>query len=1207
MANFYSPGWDVPPNGGAGYRLLLRATVQAQNPEANTSTVRFELYLEKDRSFSGFYGYTDTEWSLTVDGTPIDGSLGVAVPSGPWTKWLGWLLSDKTVTIVHDSDGGKVLNFSAHYDGADTGWAIGFIELAGALDLGSLVRATVPTVAPSPAAVGATVTVNLPRVVGTYKHDVTWVSGNLSGTIGTDLDTVTTWTVPDVMGEFPGDLKAPITITVVTKTGVGGTALGSKQVTLFVQEPPAPPTINAYDPAAVLDIRVRRVVYTEDDEWVATETVDASGVTLVDPASATATSSITLNKIVAIDYPEQSVIDIDVWDGENWRFTNHRFVLNRNDGDDIDPVKAFTFSGTEFIDYMLGVAYTQKDYEWENVTPGKIMADLISDAKGRGWGPRMGVNFSATKTSLDETWANTIPERKVSKGTPLSQVLDGLVTDGFAEYRTRYNTNTAWLTLLNPGTGDSFTDVGAPVVVNFALADLSRAPRRGDASKRITRVTVAGDDKIQQTRERAPFDSSVFGALEGWVSASGVTTDAAAQTVGDNALRDNFAVVSERTFEYDNTAAPQYHPYLRFAPGDWVLIPQGDGIAADRVSQVTIDKRIDSFKITALTGDRILSGMASLAKRQSAQVGGSISGGNGTSPSPLDSRIPSAPVVDEITSEGYWNLDGAARSSVTLSWAAITEALNGANIPVDLYEVWSRAALGEEWALRATTDELVVTMENFDPLSALKFRVRGRSAAGIFGEFSEDQEITTAQPTTDLDGPDLADLYTDGVGGIYAVWGGTLDGVPAPSRVAYVVAELSSDGGTTYVAEGTPIVAAGTIQINKSGAWGDYEVRLRAFDRLGNPGDASDPQSITITDPHFDPATPAAPTGLSGTAGAAWGVSGYLPEAWIDLTWDLVDEDTDGNPVEVVGYDVLGLRSDESVERFLTSTATNAARLTVGNGELWRYRVRATSNFGGVGAPSDAIDITADATISAASAPTAPVLDQYAGLLRIKWSGGGMVPQIKYVYAAISTTLGGTYVRAGMPLQGAGEIVVPGLATDQEYYAKIIMVDELGTTSASAAAGPILLLPITGVTIQTSEVANTGIKITNSGLTAYDVSGNPTFVLNADTGEVWIAPYDAVFDLGASGVAATTGSATTGIAISSANSSFNTFIHPSGVQIRNDQTALSWWEADASDAGLVNFFSPRAAVGTRLRVGDYEFLKEAKPTGSRLVVRYKGL
>lgn len=1199
--NFYS-GWYSVPNGGAKYRLRLTCVLAGQDVAANTSTVDWYLVIEKDRSFSGFYLYT-ASWDVVVDSISSASGSGQN-PSAPWTRNSQHTVTQGRSAITHGTNGKKNLAVSGYWHRTANGWSPGNMDVAGSFDLPDIARATVPTVTPSPAAVGATVTISLPRAVGTYKHDVTWVSGNLSGTVGTDLDDSTTWTVPDVMDEFPGEPSAPIVLTVVTKTGVGGTVLGAKQLTLFAKEPPAPPTITPYDPSNILDIRVRQVTYA-DDEWLARDTVEATGIQAVIPASATSTCTVTLNKIVAIDYPEQSIVDLDVWDGENWVFSQHRFVLNRADGDDVDPAKAFNFSGTEFIDYMMTVGYTQRDWEWANATPGQIMADLIADAKTRGWGPRMELNFSATETSYGETWANTIPERKVSKGTPLSQVLDGLVTDGYLEYRTRYGSNNAYLVALNPGTGQSFTDVGAPSVINLALAELSRAPRRGDSSKRITRVTVTGDDTVQRTRERAPFDVDVFGALEGWVSASGVSTDAGADAVGDNALRDNFAVVSERTFEYDNTISPQYYPILRYVPGDWLLIPSSDGPMVDRVAQVTIDKQLDSFKITALTGDRILSGTASLAKRQSAQVGGSISGGNGSTPSPLDSRIPDEPVVIDITSEGYWNLDGAARSSVTLSWAAVTEAMSGAPISVDLYEVWSRPALGGEFALHTTTNMLEVVMDDLDPLKNLEFRVRGRSAAGIFGEFSEIQEITTLEPATDLDGPDLADLYSDGVGGIYAVWGGTLDGLPAPSRVAYVVAEVSADGGVVYTQAGTPIVAAGAIVWNVNGAYGEYEVRLRAFDRLGNPGDASDPQTVSVIEPAGGAIQPLPPTDLAATPGAGWNAQGTSPIAWFDLTWTAPTDDIDGNPVGIVGYDVWGMKVGDPEPRFLTSTVNTNVRWFVGNLEEWSFYVTATSSTGTPSEPSASITDVADATISTAPAPTAPTLEQYAGILKVKWAGGGMQPYIKYAYAMISSD-DVTYTRAGMPLIGAGDVVIANLAPGP-YYAKIVMVDELGQTSTSAAAGPIDLLPITGVTYQTSPLANTGIKITSGSLTAYDGTGTPTFILDATTGEVWIAPYDAVFEFGADGFEAETGNPTTGLAISSEDSSYNTFIHAAGFQIRNDQDPLAWLEADPTDGGIVNFVAPRARIANRLGIpGTFEGVREEDGAGDpMLVFRWK--
>jgi len=1199
MADFYS-GWHSVPNGGAKYRLRLTVNLASQNVAANQSTVNWAMAIQKDRSYQGFYDYFATQ-KVTIDGVEVFNQYNQN-PTAPWNGWSEHIVASGSRTITHGTDGTKSIAVSGSWERSPLGYAPGTMSVSGTVALTAIPRATTPKVSPSPAAVGATVTITLPRAVSSYTHDVTWASGSESGTIGTGIGASATWTVPDVMSEFPGQSQAPIVITAVTKSGA--TVLGSKQVTLFAKNPPAAPEIVQRTPDQSFDIRAR-VVEFSGGEWRPGKIVPADTISLVDPSSATTTCTIAMSRLNATDFADFSIVDIDVSDGFDWYFTNHRLVLSRVEGDDVDPTKANSYTGTEFVDFSLAFAYAQKDYEWTGVTPGRILADLINDAKGRGWGPRIDKAFSASRTSLGETWLNTTIDRKVSKGTPISQVLEGLVTDGYAEYTTAYHTEKAWLVLLNPGTGSSFADVGASPVVNFSLATLSRAPRRSTVEKRLTRVTVTGDEDVQVTREKAAFDANVFGQMEGWVSAQGVTTPGEANTIGDNALRDNSSAISERTFEYTaQDAAAQFFPYVVFRPGDWVLIPGDSEPVTDRLSQVTIDKRTDSFTITALTGDRILSGTASLAKRQSAQNGGSISGGNGLTPSPLDSRIPSAPVLDTVTSVGYWNSDGAARSEVTLSWAAITEAMNGAPITVDLYEVWWRPAVGGEWAFRGATADTSLEMPDWDVLADVEFRVRGRSSAGVYGEFSEDIDHTTLAPAVDLDGPQIADLYTDGVGGIYIVWAGILGTDPAPARLAYVVAEVSTDGGLTYTTEGTPIPGAGTIVLNKGGLWGDYLVRLRGYDRLGNAGDASDPEAITLTDPHLDPPKPKVPTDLTATAGAGWDASGYFPTAWFDLEWTAPTEDIDGDPIDITGYDLWGKRSDETDARYLTSSLVPSVRYGVADGEEWSFQVRAVSGFGGQSDLTGPVVAVADATISAAPAPDAPTLDQYAGLLRIRWSGGGMLPQIKYVYAAISTSSGGTFVRAGMPLTGAGEVVVPGLAPGN-YWAKIVMVDERGQTSESPEAGPIELLPITGVTIQTSPLANTGIKITDAALTAYDVSGNPSFILDATTGEVWIAPYDAVFEFGADGVEAETGNPTTGVAISSEGSSFNTFIHPSGVQIRNDQTPLSWWEADASDASLVNFVSPRARVDERFRIGDYEMLRETKSSGSRLVIRYQ--
>lgn len=1217
LADFYS-GFLAPPNGGTKYRLHTQISLNSQDVNGNASSVHWQTVIEKDRSYAGFYWFT-ASWNTVVNGTTVLSGSGTGTgskPDAPWTGWKNWELGNSDITIAHNADGTKTgVAVSGTYVGLNNTWAPGTITLVGALtfDLPPIAQATVPTVTPSPVIIGGVATFNLPRTNSAFTHDLTYVAGTLSGSIATAQATSYAWTVPDVSTGFTGAGPWPIVVTVVTKNGAA--VVGTNVVTLMERSVPAAPSLLPHNPKTQFDIRVRQVTW-DGTSWAARKQLPMNQITLVENSSATGTCQVAMSGLNSGGFPDYSIIDLDVYDGTNWRFTNHRFYLTRTIDDATDITNTARYEGVELVDYLLARNYVQADLFWDGstnhaapTTPGNMLKYALDQAKARGWGPRFNYSFNASVDSNGVPWANAAVSRNFTKGTPVSQMLTGLVDDGLVEYRVHYDSasnGTAWLDVYNAGTGLSFADVGASPIVNLGLAPLSRAPRRSTTESRITAVTVVGDGNAIVTRTSTPFDTTVLGRLEGWVSAPGNTTADPLNAIGDHALRDNGAATAERTFEIQAAnLQPQFFPFVIYKTGDWVYRP---GLVKDRVAQLTVTKTADnSLSITVVTGSRILSGSATLAKRQAAQTGGAISGGTQVSPNQLDSRIPSGPTINTVTSLGYWTVDGAAKSAVTVTWAPVTTSLNGGPINVTLYEVYSRpTAIGAPWQLRTATSQATVTMDNYDPLLGIDVRVRAQSFDAIYGEFSVDQEnIIPAAPGVSIADVNLSNLYTDGVGNIYAVWGGLVGGSAPPSYLNYVVAEVSVNAAA-YVQMGTPIVAAGPIIFNP-GLFGDFVVRLRGYDRLGNAGTVSSTLAISTVDPHVAPATPVAVTSLTATAGAAWGSTGFLPTAWFDLAWTAPTLDTNGAAISVAGYDVYGLKAGETVERFLTTSATSSVRIPVGNSEQWTFRVKAISNFGGVSLFSASVTATANAAISAAAAPTAPTLSQYAGILQIQWAGGGMVPQIKYVYASISQTLGGTYTRAGMPLIGAGEVDVPGLAPGN-YYAKITMVDQLGSAVTSAASALIVLLPITGTTYQTSSLPNTGIKITTGSLTAYNAAGNPTFILNAATGEVFIAPYNAVFDLGATGTLATTGAAVTGIAISSQGSTFNTFINPSGLQIRAGQTPLSWWEADSSDGGLVNFFSPRAAIGTRLRVGDHEMLKEARNggVGTRIVTRYKG-
>lgn len=1117
MADFYS-GWsNVPPNGGARYRLHLVVNIVGQNLVANQTTLEWGVWLEKDRMWDGFYEYT-AEYSATVG---VGVAYGVSQnPAVAWEDWASYLLMGVSrVTIDHETDGTKTISVGAVYNGANVGWAIGSISIGDTMVLPKIARATTPVVSPSPATVGTDVTIDLSsRASASYVHTITWVCGTQSGTIATNsAATSIAWTLPDVMSEYALK-KVPIVITTVTK--LGGVVIGTKQVTIFEQATPVPPSTDAPDPSKQLDIRAKLVTY-ESSEWSAKRELQAATVKLVDPSSATSTVEIVLSKLVDPDFADYSIIDVDVYDGTNWYFTNHRFVLSRLEGDTADATQTIKYSGTEFVDFELGFAFTQKDYEFSGSTPGAIMATLIADAKARGWGPRMEIDFSAAVTSLGETWANSIPTRKVSKGTALSQVLDGLVTDGLMEYSTSYHDNKAWLVGLNPGTGSNYATLGANPVVNLSLVSLTSAPRRASIENRLTRVTVQGDDTIQVTREKAAIDANVFGQMEGWVSASGAATADVAGTIGDNALRDNGSATNERTFEFDAKNVPgQFYPYSVFRPGDWLIIPDGDNTAIDRISQITISKTVDGDKtITVLTGDRILGGTASLAKRQSAQSGGSIAGGNQTTLSPIDSRIPNSPTVTSVTSEGYWNGDGTARAEVTIAWNAVTSALNGAAITCDLYEVWWRKDVGSEWAFRGATDQLSITLPDWDILADVELRVRARSVAGIFGQFSANTPHTTEQPDDPMLAPSTPTVSADALGTIKIEWDGLIGGTAVPVQFAYTRAEIKEHVGGVYSPAGTPLAHAGDTSLNP-GAYGSWDVQLIAVDRLGLESAPSATVNIVTTDPGLIPKVPLAPEGLSYTTGADFSDDGVSLLAWFDLNWDAVALDEDGNAIDVTAYEVWGHPSTETDSRMMVATSGLAVRAFVEPGSEWEVEVRAISDVGVRGDFGDPITAVADGTVAPLGTPSTPVVSTTRGLIRVDWDGliDGVEPppSFRYMQVEYAPTDTGIYQLASQTFtRGGGAMFIPG-AVGEEYTVRLTPVDGAGVSGNHSATDsvtvegintfdftPLIENMLSEPRIETDSAADVGVKLFNGGIVAYDASGDPTIFINAADGSIY--------------------------------------------------------------------------------------------------------
>lgn len=1117
---------------GRAHTLLLTLTEGAKDLSTLKVRVDYKLEIVKGVNRTTWNnGAGDTQpWSIVLGGTTV--ASGTSIPfnfdvvshggPAPGTRFT---IKSGSYQFSYDADGtlGLSVVFSADadvWDGGTHGSGTKIMGVASYPSSGTVTFspsdisvATQPEVVPKSATVGSTVTVLLPRKDAAYTHDVTWESGALSGSIGTGLGTSTTWTVPDVTGEFPTREQSPITITAVTKNG--STDVGSKSATLLVWNvaPDIDPTLTS-----PFDVRTRLVEW-DGSRLRATNPVVHTGLKLTDTASATPTLSLTTSGVIpgSDEDLDGAIVLLDVQTGLSWQSTGLLFVLSRAEGDDTDLSDSASYSGTGFLDFELARGYRTKDWKRKGsgTNAGFVMNFLLDEGHDKGWGPNIASSFPTGKTSVGDGWTISGGTRELSGGTPYSQILEALVNDGWAEWRGRYDDTDGkcYLDLFNPVTGSDWTNASSEVIVNLSTAAVSEAPTTWSLEGVLDRVYAIGDAATGSSSttadntpapigssERTPYNANVFGVLEGWVSASGQTTTSGARDVATNAL-DNATITNSREFTYSAYAVPRnLLPYYTYKPGDWILIPADGDRSADpivmRVTQVILDRTDDGFNITVTCGDLIpSSAAASVMKKIKASTGGHISGGTLRDPIPLQSIIPAAPnflTEEAATSTGYWASDGTPGATIAFEWEEVTTAMDGVTpVVVDYYEIWWRPNPSVQWALKTFSVGTSVEMDGWPIYTTVQLRVRARAAGnGAFGEFSAWDEVTTVAPTASIEALAVDALYTDGLGNIFADWDGYLgDSSAVPSYFAYMSAEISPDvagaPSGVWTVKGNPLQAAGTVTLNP-GSFGTWWIRFRAYDALGGPGVNGTAESITTVDPGLvPPPTPEAPTGVAVVAGAGWDILGTSSGDYLTVSWTAVTEDTDSNPVDIALYEVEGDDGSGEWVNVLRFTGVSYD-IPVVRGSSWTYRVRAVSAAGGISDWSTPVGpTTADATLTSLEAPSVPDVSSAKGLLYVSWDGlddtGEPYPNssgIRYAYVEISPedpgTPGspdGTWTRRGTAFPGrAGTAIISDLLRGANYFARIVVADGVGGTVAGGASAMETLTGIQGSDVDPNSI-----------------------------------------------------------------------------------------------------------------------------------------
>ena len=221
MAEFWS-------NNDRSYYLRLWVDQVSQNISDNSSQVRLRLALTNGAHTFADY---DCTASVTVDGQTLSWSGRPSMLS----QNSSIMLIDKTVTIRHDNGGKKSFGLSATFSG-NGGWSPGTLSIS----RNSFTLSTIPrssSVSVSSGVIGSSVTININRQSSTFKHTVRYSWAGKSGTIASNVDTSTSWTIPmDFANDIPN--SATGTGTIFVDTYSGSTKTGT-QFTTFTASVPA--------------------------------------------------------------------------------------------------------------------------------------------------------------------------------------------------------------------------------------------------------------------------------------------------------------------------------------------------------------------------------------------------------------------------------------------------------------------------------------------------------------------------------------------------------------------------------------------------------------------------------------------------------------------------------------------------------------------------------------------------------------------------------------------------------------------------------------------------------------------------------------------------------------------------------------------------------------------------------------------------------
>jgi hypothetical protein len=199
----------------------------SQSITANTSTVNWRMTVSRTGAYYTHNKQGDSTLSLNLDGRNVHYSYPTWETSGE-----EYTLASGSSTISHNADGTKTLPISCTFN--PNNGLHGTITVSASLSLTTIPRSS--SVSVSAGVIGSAVTININRQSSSFKHTVRYSWAGKSGTIATNVDTSTSWTIPlDFANDIPNSASGTGTIYVDTYSG--STKTGTQSTTFTASVP----------------------------------------------------------------------------------------------------------------------------------------------------------------------------------------------------------------------------------------------------------------------------------------------------------------------------------------------------------------------------------------------------------------------------------------------------------------------------------------------------------------------------------------------------------------------------------------------------------------------------------------------------------------------------------------------------------------------------------------------------------------------------------------------------------------------------------------------------------------------------------------------------------------------------------------------------------------------------------------------------------